>query len=160
MEQQLVVFSLGKEEFGVDISRVREIVRLHNITAIPQSAEFVEGLVNLHGQIVPIVDLCKRFLMSEKTDRENAAEQRIIVLHIQERSIGILVDGVSEILRIADESIEPPPPIVANSAGAEFIRGIAKVADRLIVMLDLERMFSSEEQDVFEAAVENAAAVG
>ena len=64
MEQQLVVFSLGKEEFGVDISRVREIVRLHNITAIPQSAEFVEGLVNLRGQIVPIVDLCKRFLTS------------------------------------------------------------------------------------------------
>ncbi|NLA90527.1 MAG: chemotaxis protein CheW, partial [Synergistaceae bacterium] len=112
-EQQLVVFGLGKEEFGIDISQVREIVRLQNITAIPQSMDFVEGIVNLRGQIVPIVDLCKRFRVAGSDETEESA-RRIIVAHIAEQNIGILVEGVSENLRIPDECIEPTPPIVAG----------------------------------------------
>ncbi len=145
-EQQMVVFSLGKEEFGIDISRVREIVRLQNITTIPQSMDFVEGIVNLRGQIVPIVDLCKRFLAAVGR-ASNAAERRIIVVHMSGQSIGILVDGVSEILRIQDESVEATPPLVASGIRSDFIRGVAKVADRLIIVLDLDRIFSFEEQE-------------
>ena len=115
-EQQLVVFGLGKEEFGIDISRVREIVKLQNITTIPQSMDFVEGIVNLRGQIVPIVDLCKRFLVADRSESVDA-ERRIIVVNMSGQNIGILVDGVSEILRIPDESIEPTPPIVASEIG-------------------------------------------
>ncbi len=107
-EQQLVVFGLGKEEFGIDISRVREIVRLQNITAIPQSMDFVEGIVNLRGQIVPIVDLCKRFRVGDRSVEE--AARRIIVVNMAEQNIGVLVDGVSEILRIPDEPSSPPRP--------------------------------------------------
>jgi len=146
-EQQLVVFGLGKEEFGIDISRVREIVRLQNITTIPQSMDFVEGIVNLRGQIVPIVDLGKRFLVVER-DEGRTVDRKIIVVHMAGQSIGILVDGVSEILRIPDESIEPPPPMVASGTNSEFIRGVAKVKERLIIFLDLDRIFSTEEREL------------
>ena len=146
-EQQLVVFGLGKEEFGIDISRVREIVRLQNITTIPQSMDFVEGIVNLRGQIVPIVDLGKRFLVVER-DEEKEADRKIIVVHMEGQNIGILVDGVSEILRVPDESVEPTPPMVTSGTSAEFIRGVAKVKERLIIVLDLNRIFSSEEREL------------
>lgn len=152
-EQQLVVFGLGKEEFGIDISRVREIVRLQNITAIPQSMDFVEGIVNLRGQIVPIVDLCKRFGVVIAGDMEEAS-RRIIVVNMEDQNIGILVDGVSEILRIPDEAIEPTPPIVAGGIDSEFIRGVAKVENRLIITLDLDRIFSLEEKAVLAQAAE------
>jgi purine-binding chemotaxis protein CheW len=145
-EQQLVVFALGKEEFGIDISRVREIVRLQNITSVPQSMDFVEGIVNLRGQIVPIVDLCKRFLVADRSEASET-ERRIIVVHMSGQNIGVLVDGVSEILRIPDESIEPTPPIVASGISSDFIRGVAKVEGRLIIVLDLDRIFSVEEQE-------------
>jgi len=145
-EQQLGVFGLGKEEFGIDISRVREIVKLQNITTIPQSMDFVEGIVNLRGQIVPIVDLCKRFLVADRSESVDA-ERRIIVVNMSGQNIGILVDGVSEILRIPDEAIEPTPPIVASGVSSDFIRGVAKVEGRLIIFLDLDRIFSAEEQE-------------
>ena len=148
-EQQLVVFGLGKEEFGIDISQVREIVRIQTITAIPQSLDFVEGIVNLRGQIVPIVDLCKRFRV-ENTMTGDASQRRIIVVNMGNQNIGVLVDGVSEILRIPDDSIEPTPPIVANGVSSDFIRGVAKVENRLIIMLDLERIFTFEEKTALE----------
>ena len=148
-EQQLVVFGLGKEEFGIDISRVREIVRLQNITAIPQSLDFVEGIVNLRGQIVPIVDLSKRFRVGNVTAGDES-QRRIIVVSMGSQNIGILVDGVSEILRIPDDSIEPTPPIVASGVSSDFIRGVAKVENRLIIMLDLERIFTFEEKTALE----------
>ncbi|MFA7621707.1 MAG: chemotaxis protein CheW [Aminobacteriaceae bacterium] len=152
-EQQLVVFGLGKEEFGIDISRVREIVKLQNITTIPQSMDFVEGIVNLRGQIVPIVDLCKRFLVADRSESVDA-ERRIIVVNMSGQNIGILVDGVSEILRIPDESIEPTPPIVASGISSDFIRGVAKVEGRLIIFLDLDRIFSAEEQEALAQTAE------
>lgn len=146
-EQQLVVFGLGKEEFGIDISRVREIVRLQKITAIPQSMDFVEGIVNLRGQIVPIVDLGKRFLVVER-EEGHAIDRKIIVVHMAGQNIGILVDGVSEILRVPDESIETAPPMVTSGMNSEFIRGVAKVKERLIIFLDLDHIFSSEEREL------------
>ncbi len=152
-EQQLVVFGLGKEEFGIDISRVREIVRLQNITAIPQSMDFVEGIVNLRGQIVPIVDLCKRFRVGDSSSVEEAA-RRIIVVNMAEQNIGVLVDGVSEILRIPDESIEPTPPIVAGGIAADFLRGVPQVDKPLIIVLDIDKVFSVEEKAVLAEAVE------
>ncbi|MDI9369572.1 MAG: chemotaxis protein CheW [Synergistaceae bacterium] len=152
-EQQLVVFGLGKEEFGIDISRVREIVKLQHITTIPRSMDFVEGIVNLRGLIVPIVDLCKRFLVADRSESEDA-DRRIIVVNMSGQNIGILVDEVSEILRIPDESIEPTPPIVASGVNTDFIRGVAKVNGRLIIFLDLDRIFSAEEQEAMAQALE------
>ena len=117
-EQQLVVFGLGKEEFGIDISRVREIVRLQNITTIPQSMDFVEGIVNLRGQIVPIVDLGKRFLVVER-DEGHAVDRKIIVVHMAGQNIGILVDGVSDWARRSSASIYR---VSARSSGSRTSR--------------------------------------
>lgn len=148
-EQQLVVFALGKEEFGIEISKVREIVRTQEITKIPQASNFIEGIVNLRGQIVPIVDLCKRFSIG--SDEENdEAQRRIIVVNMESQLVGILVDGVSEILRITEESVEAPPLMVAGGMDREFITGVAKVDKRLIIILDLNRVFSFEEQAELE----------
>ena len=146
-EQQLVVFGIGKEEFGIDISRVREIVRLQNITAIPQSPDFVEGIMNLRGQIVPIADLRRRFGGAIESAADES-RRRIIVVNQGEQDIGVLVDGVSEILRSADEDVEPTPPIVAGNVDSNAIRGVAKVADRLIIVLDIDRILSADEQEV------------
>ncbi len=138
-ERQLVVFALGKEEFGIEISRVREIVRPQNITAIPQALEYVMGIVNLSGQIVPIVDLNTRFRIAGGPASEES-RKRIIVVNMEGRDIGILVDGVSEILRIPEESIDPTTTIRSGGVSQDFIQGIAKVDDRLIIILDLNRI--------------------
>lgn len=138
-ERQLVVFALGKEEFGIEISRVREIVRLQNVTAIPQALEYVMGIVNLRGQIVPIVDLNTRFRITENGNSEESLK-RIIVVNMEGQDIGILVDGVSEILRVPDESIDSTPSIMSGGISTDFIEGIAKVDDRLIIILDLNRI--------------------
>jgi purine-binding chemotaxis protein CheW len=139
-ERQLVVFALGREEFGIEISRVREIVRLQNVTVIPQALEYVTGIVNLRGQIVPIVDLNTRFRITENGNSEEALK-RIIVVNMEGQDIGILVDGVSEILRIPEESIDSTPSIMSGGISTDFIEGIAKVADRLIIVLELNRVF-------------------
>ena len=106
--------------------------------------------MNLRGQIVPIVDLCRRFDVASDSVADES-RRRIIVVNLEEQNVGVLVDGVSEILRIPGESIEPTPPIVAgdvNGAASDFIRGVAKVENRLIIMLDLDRMFTFEERSV------------
>lgn len=139
-ERQLVVFALGKEEFGIDISRVREIVRPQNITAIPQALEYVMGVVNLRGQIVPIVDLNTRFSIAGGAESEES-RKRIIVVNMDGQDTGILVDGVSEILRVPEESIEPTPTIRSGGISSDFIQGIAKVDDRIIIVLELNKVF-------------------
>ena len=152
-EQQLVIFGLGKEEFGIDISSVREIVKIQHITTIPQSMDFVEGIVNLRGVIVPIVDLNKKFMTTAYGDSDDA-EMRIIVVNMAGQNIGILVDAVSEILRVPDEAIEPTPPIVSSGISSDFIKGVAKVGERLIIFLDLDRIFSAEEQEALASTAQ------
>lgn len=143
-EKQIVVFSLGEEEFAVEIAMVREIVRMQAIRRIPGSPSFIEGIVNLRGGIVPIVDLRKRFgVIDSGVDHD---QRKIVIVSLEARQIGILVDGVTEILRVDDESIEEAPEIVADAIEKKYIIGVAKVDDRLIVILDMVRIFSSEEQ--------------
>ncbi len=143
-EQQIVVFSLGEEEFAVEISKVREIVRMQPIRRIPGSPAFIEGIVNLRGGIVPIVDLRKRFGVAESdVDRE---QRKIVIINMETRQIGILVDGVTEILRIDEESVEEAPAIVADTIEKKYLVGVAKVDRRLIVLLDMVRIFSGKEQ--------------
>lgn len=143
-EHQIVIFSLGKEEFAVAISMVREIVRMQPIRRIPGSPNFIEGIVNLRGGIVPIVDLRKRFGMIEQGS--DKGQRKIVIVNLENRQIGILVDGVTEILRVSDESIEPAPEIAAEGIDQKYIIGVAKQEDRLIIILDMILIFSLEEQ--------------
>ncbi len=146
---QLVTFSIGEEEFGVDILKVQEIIRTMEITKVPRAPDFVEGVINLRGKVIPILDLRKRFgLMSREHDKHT----RIIVIEINNMIVGFVVDSVSEVLRIPASTVEPPPPVVAGLE-SEYISGVGKLEDRLLILLDLDRLLSGEEQDMLTAAL-------
>jgi purine-binding chemotaxis protein CheW len=143
-ERQLVVFQLGAELYGVEISRVHEIIRPQSITRVPRAPAFVEGVINLRGKVIPVVDLRRRFGLPAA---EQTRSSRIVVVEIGDQVVGIVVDGVSEVLRVNDASVEPASPVVAGSdAGSEYISGIAKLTDRLVILLDLDRVFVRDER--------------
>ena len=139
-EEQLVTFNLGSEEFGVDIMRVQEIIRIPPITRVPKAPTYVEGVINLRGNVIPVISLRSRFSMDrvEETDLS-----RIIVLQVQTKVFGIRVDSVTEVLRLDSESIEPPPPI-ALGMDAQFIRGVGKIGERLLILLELDQIMGGE----------------
>ncbi len=133
---QLVSFNIGSEEFGVDILKVQEINRMVDITRVPQAPHYVEGVINLRGKVIPIVDLRKRFNLEEKEYDKNT---RIVVVDISGNIMGMVVDSVSEVLRLPSNTIEAPPEIVA-SINSEYIKGVAKLEDRLLIFLDLSKV--------------------
>ena len=135
---QLVTFKLGSEEFALDILLVQEINRRVEITKVPKTPEFVEGVINLRGKIVPVLDLRKRFGL---VGREFTAQSRIIVVNIDKRVLGLMVDSVSEVLRIPEHTVEPPPPLVVG-IDATYIKGIGKFQGRLLILLDLGKVLS------------------
>lgn len=139
---QLVTFSIGEEEFGVDILKVQEIIRTMEITKVPRAPEFVEGVINLRGKVIPIVDLRKRFGLEA---RDHDKHTRIIVIEINQMIVGFVVDSVSEVLRIPSNTVEPPPPVVSGLE-SEYISGVGKLQDRLLILLDLNRLLSGEEK--------------
>ncbi len=138
---QVVTFALGSEEYGVDIAQVQEINRMVTITNVPRAPQFMEGVINLRGQLIPIIDLRSRFGMP-KTERTK--NTRIVVTEINAKRVGMVVDSVSEVLRIPVEQIEDAPELVAG-VDTEYIRGVGKVGDRLIIMLDLGRVITGSE---------------
>jgi purine-binding chemotaxis protein CheW len=141
---QLVTFSIGGEEFGVEILTVHEIIRSMEITKVPNAPHFVEGVINLRGKVIPIVDLRRRFsLESRKHDKDT----RIIVIEIKNMIIGFVVDSVSEVLRIPSSTVEPPPPVVAGIE-SEYISGVGKLEDKLLILLDLDKLLSGHEQEM------------
>ncbi len=143
---QLVSFKLGKEEFGVDILKVQEINRMLEITQMPNAPEFVEGIVNLRGRIIPVIDLKKRLNLPAK-EYDNST--RIIVVELSGKTVGFIVDEVSEVLRIKSDITEPPPEIVAG-IDSDYITSVAKLDNTLLILLDLNKILSFEERAVLE----------
>ncbi|MBI5327233.1 MAG: chemotaxis protein CheW [Deltaproteobacteria bacterium] len=142
MELQLVTFKIGKEEFSVDILMVQEIIRMIDITHVPKAPEFVEGVINLRGKVIPVIDLRKRFGL-ERVEKDK--DSRIIVIETGGKSVGMLVDSVSEVMRLAAETIEPPPEIAA-SVDSGYITGVGKLKDRLIILLNIDKILSPKEK--------------
>lgn len=138
---QLVTFSIGEEEFGVNILQVQEIIRTMEITNVPRAPEFVEGVINLRGKVIPIVDMRSRFGLESK---EHDKYTRIIVIEIDMIIVGFVVDSVSEVLRLPANSVQPPPPVVAGM-DSEYIDGVGKLEDRLLILLDLDSLLDNEE---------------
>jgi purine-binding chemotaxis protein CheW len=138
---QLVSFNIGSEEFGVDILKVQEINRMVEITKVPQAPNYVEGVINLRGKVIPIVDLRKRFNLEQKDYNKNT---RIVVVDINGSIMGMVVDSVSEVLRLPSNTIEPPPEIVTG-INSEYIKGVAKLEDRLLIFLDLSKVINVAE---------------
>jgi purine-binding chemotaxis protein CheW len=142
IENQLVVFSLANEDYGVDIADVDGIVKMQPITTVPHAPGFVEGITSLRGKVLPVIDLRKRLgLPVEETTKET----RIVNVEVDGIRVGMVVDAVNEVLRVSEEDIEPPSPLVTTVDSA-FITGIAKVHERLIILLDLAKVLSPEER--------------
>jgi len=142
-EEQVVVLELAGEAYGVEIGRVEEIIRMQPITRIPNGPAFIEGVTNLRGRVIPVLDLRKRFGLptSEPTRRS-----RIVVGELGQHTVGLMVDGVSEVLLVSAEAVEPPSTLVTTSDSA-FLRGVAKLGERLILLLDLSRILTRAEQE-------------
>lgn len=141
---QLVTFHIGDEEFGVEILKVQEIIRMMGITRVPKAPAFVEGVINLRGKVIPIIDLRKRFGMATQ---DHDKHTRIIVIEISNVIVGFVVDSVSEVLRIPSSTVEPPPAIISGIE-SEYISGVGKLSDRLLILLDLDRLLSKGEQNL------------
>lgn len=137
-EMQLVVFDLASEFYGVDIGDVREIIRMQAITRVPGAPPYVEGIINLRGQVIPVVDLRKRLDLKVS---EQTVDSRIVWVTINEQDVGVIVDAVTEVLRIPVSSIEPPSSMVSN-VDSDYLRGIAKLESRLIILLDLGKVLT------------------
>jgi purine-binding chemotaxis protein CheW len=143
---QLVSFSLGSEEYAVEVLKVREIIRMTSITHVPNTPSSIEGIINLRGKVIPIVSLRNRFCMAES---DNDQHTRIIVMDIAGKLTGFIVDAVSEVIRISSSEIQPPPAMVSGGYDQDFIRGVIHHADQLLLMLQLDNMFTGDEQDAF-----------
>ncbi len=145
--QQLVSFRLAQEEYGIEITKVQEIILMGEITRVPQTPRFIKGLINLRSTVIPIVDLRTRFGLP---DQEAGDETRIMVVNVVGKTLGIIVDAVSEVLRISPEQISPPPPTVAG-LGKEYLTGLIKLKNRLLILLDIDRILGEEGDTAVEA---------
>ncbi|MFI5087370.1 MAG: chemotaxis protein CheW [Terriglobales bacterium] len=139
-ELQIVGFRIGRETFGLPISLVHEIVRPPEITNVPHAPEYVEGVMNLRGRIVPVIDLRRRFGGAIANSRKN----RVLVVDVESRAVGLIVDSASEVLKISDAQIEPPPNVLTDAA-TSYVTGVAKHQGRLIILVDLKRILQSGE---------------
>ena len=152
-ELHLVGFRVGRETFGVPIAMVREIVRLPEITAVPNAADFIEGVINLRGKIVPVVDLRKRF---KDAAPESGKKSRILVAEVDGQSVGLIVNSASEVLKIPPSEVEVPRNLFTEGE-LNYISGVGKLGGRLILILDLTKVLQRSELRSAGAAVELAA---
>ncbi len=140
---QLVSFQLANELYGIEITKVREIILISEITRIPQTPHYVKGLINLRSTVIPVVDLRAKFGLPES---ELTDDSRIMVLQAAGKTIGIVVDAVSEVLRIKQDQVAPPPPTVAG-LGREYLTGLVRLDTQLLILLDIDKTLSGEDTE-------------
>lgn len=143
---QLVSFHLDNEEYGVEVLKVREIIRMVNITHMPNTPPYIEGIINLRGKVIPIISMRRKFGLM---DMENNNQTRVIIMDVGGELLGFTVDSVSEVIRISASEIQPSPSVAAGGVGQEYIAGVINHGDRLLVLLNLDMMFSNEEKEIF-----------
>ena len=139
----MVGFTVGTEEFCVDILKVQEIIRMMEITKIPNAPDYAKGVINLRGRVIPVIDFRKRFNVPEALEA-NEESRRIVVVDINGTTIGLIVDQVSQVIKLENESVSPTPETVKSSGGGCF-SGIGRLGDKLIILLDVEEMFGEGE---------------
>ncbi|MDQ0159072.1 chemotaxis protein CheW [Alkalibacillus salilacus] len=142
-DDKVIVFKLKDEEYGIPIEHVGSIERIFNITRVPRAPKFVKGVMNLRGVITPIIDLRERFGLETLEQTEST---RIIIIHVDDKSIGVIVDAANDVVDVPQEKVEPSPEVV-GAVNADYIRGVAKIDHRLLILLNLEKVLSVEEFD-------------
>lgn len=140
---QLVTFRLGSEEYSLDILKVQEIIRSMDLTRVPNTPDFVDGVINLRGKVIPVLNLRKRFSMP---DCEKTSETRIIVVEVNAKTVGFRVDAVSEVLRLPADKVEPAPSLAANIE-SDYIKGVGKLDGRLLILLDVDMLLTRTERE-------------
>lgn len=140
---QLVTFLLGEAEYGIDIMQAQSIIKMDKITLIPNAPDFVEGVINLRGNVIPVIDLKKRFHLEEGEGDKNSG---IIIVKVNEVEVGIIIDAISKVIYLAEDDVQPPPPVFAG-IGQKYIKGVGKIDEKLLIILDLEKILSFEEQE-------------
>ena len=142
-ERQYVIFKLDKEEYGVDIMHVKEISEFKESTKVPSAPSFVDGIINYRGVITPIINLRRKFILSAK---EVTTSTRIIIINLNNKQVGFLVDDASQVLTIDEKDIDPAPELITNIED-KYIDGIAKISERMVIILDLEKVLNEEEKN-------------
>ncbi|MGB0034617.1 MAG: chemotaxis protein CheW [Candidatus Acidiferrales bacterium] len=154
-ELQIVGFRIGRETFGLPISLVREIVRVPEITSVPNAPDYIEGVINLRGRIIPVVDLRKRF--HEEVGEPNK-KNRIVVVELESRAIGLIVNSASEVLKIPPSDIQAPHEVFPEGE-MDYITGVGKLKGRLVILLDLNRILQRGELHRLDEVADSAATV-
>lgn len=152
---QLVGFKIGKEHFGVNILMVQEIIRTVPITTVPNAPEFIEGVINLRGGIIPVVDLRKRLKLAlDKVDPIQST--RILIINVDGLVTGYVVDSVTRVMKIQTSSIEPPPDIVLAGLKSKYITGVCEIDNRLLILLDFAHILFAKEVEALDAIAESS----
>ncbi|CAM3402245.1 MULTISPECIES: chemotaxis protein CheW [Brevibacillus] len=146
-EVKVIVFRLKDEEYGVEVQQVRSIEKLEHITRVPRTPKFVKGVINLRGVVTPIIDLRKRFDLEES---EYSESTRIIIVAVNDLEVGLIVDAANDVIDIPVDAIEPPPEVVGGVEAA-YLRGVAKLDKRLLILLNLDKVLSTEEINQLDA---------
>ncbi|KGG80787.1 chemotaxis protein CheW [Caloranaerobacter azorensis H53214] len=146
-EKQYVIFKIGNEEYGIDIMNVKEIGPYQKSVKVPNAPSFVEGIINYRGNVIPIISLHKRFNIEQKDIDNNT---RIIVINLKDKQIGFIVDEASQTIRLNDKDIDPAPDIVAG-IDSRYIIGVGKLDERLIILVDLEKILTEDEKKKIES---------
>lgn len=139
--RKMIVFQLDNEEYAVSVQQVGLIERITPITRVPQTVDFVKGVINLRGVVTPIIDLRIRFGLSEAGFTDHS---RIIIVNMDDKEVGLIVDAANDVVDIPEETIEPAPEVI-GTVDIDYIEGVAKLEERLIILLDLEKVLSAEE---------------
>ena len=141
-ERQIVIFAIGNEEFGVNINEVREIIRIEQITKIPNTNPYIKGVINLRGGIIVVIDLAMKLGLPTKEADKNT---RILVVDIENTVVGMIVDSATEVLRLGGEQIQPPPEIITEKINSDFIEGVGILDERLLILLDMAKVLEAKE---------------
>jgi len=150
--KQLISFTVGEEEYGLELLRVREVIRMRQVTWLPKAPSCVKGIINLRGEIIPIIDLRERFGLEKG---HSTAMTRVIVVDVQGRPVGMVVDSASQVVRVPVDQFDEPPPVMGE-ATSRFITMVGKLNERLVILLDVEKMLSLDELREIEASIKEA----
>jgi purine-binding chemotaxis protein CheW len=147
--KQLISFTVGAEEYGLELLRVKEVIRMRQITWLPKAPSCVKGIINLRGDVIPIIDLRERFGLQAQNQ---TAMTRVIVVEVEGHLVGMVVDSASQVVRVPADQFDPPPPLMGQGS-RDFITAVGKVDDKLVIMIDVDRILSIEEMSALSGSL-------